>query len=70
MTRIILIAFCLSSFVHCADRRPVTTPQEPPKLEVGAVQFERYLPLLEGQRVALVVNHTSMAGNVHLDICT
>ncbi|MFO7256543.1 MAG: DUF1343 domain-containing protein [Bacteroidota bacterium] len=66
MSRLILIAICLSWLVQCADRRPVTTPEEPPKLEVGAVQFDRYLPLLEGKRVALVVNHTSLAGDVHL----
>jgi uncharacterized protein YbbC (DUF1343 family) len=30
------------------------------------MQFERYLPLLDAKRVALVVNHTSMVGNVHL----
>lgn len=66
MIQLILIAACVSSFVHCADRRPVTTPEEPLSLQVGAVQFDRYLPLLEGKRVALVVNHTSMAGNVHL----
>ncbi|HEX7016499.1 MAG TPA: DUF1343 domain-containing protein [Cyclobacteriaceae bacterium] len=66
MIQLILIAACVSSFVHCVDRRPVTTPEEPLSLQVGAVQFDRYLPLLEGKRVALVVNHTSMAGNVHL----
>jgi uncharacterized protein YbbC (DUF1343 family) len=66
MIRFTLIAVCVSSYLHCADRRPAATVEEPPALEVGALQFERYLPLLEGQRVALVVNHTSMAGNMHL----
>ncbi len=32
----------------------------------GAWQTEKYLPLLEGKRVAVAVNHTSMVGNRHL----
>lgn len=32
----------------------------------GAEQTEKYLPLLSGKRVALVANHTSMIGNIHL----
>ncbi len=32
----------------------------------GANQFEVYLPLLEGKKVALLVNQTSMVGNKHL----
>lgn len=32
----------------------------------GAEQPEKYLPLLEGRRVGLVVNNTSLAGQVHL----
>src|SRR5690606_28419575 len=66
MSRLILIAICLSCLLQCVDSRPVTTPVEPPKMEVVAVQLDRYLPLLEGKRVALVVNHTSLAGDVHL----
>ncbi|HLT81404.1 MAG TPA: DUF1343 domain-containing protein [Cyclobacteriaceae bacterium] len=66
MTRFILFAVCVSSYFHCADRRPTTVTEELQPLEVGAMRFDRYLPLLEGQRVALVVNHTSMTGNAHL----
>lgn len=32
----------------------------------GASQPEKYLSILENKRVGLVVNHTSMAGNIHL----
>ncbi len=32
----------------------------------GASQPEKYLPLLQNKRVGLVINHTSMAGNIHL----
>ena len=36
------------------------------KLLCGADQPERYLPLLQNKKVALVVNQTSMIGNQHL----
>ena len=36
------------------------------KVVVGAEQTERYLPQLEGKRVAVLANHTAMAGEVHL----
>ncbi len=37
-----------------------------PKLTVGAGRFKEYLPLLQGKRVALVVNQTSRVGKKHL----
>ncbi|MBS3798986.1 DUF1343 domain-containing protein [Pseudoalteromonas sp. BDTF-M6] len=36
------------------------------ELQVGASRFEHYLPLLEGKRVGLVVNQTSIVGDTHL----
>jgi uncharacterized protein YbbC (DUF1343 family) len=38
----------------------------PKDIEVGASRFHAYLPLLQGKKVALCANHTSMVGNVHL----
>ncbi len=35
-------------------------------IEVGAKQFEQYLPLLKGKRVAVVSNQTSVVGKTHL----
>ena len=35
-------------------------------LRTGAEQPEKYLPLLAGKRVAILANHTSMAGDEHL----
>lgn len=32
----------------------------------GADQLEKLFPLLEGKRVSLVVNHTSLCGKTHL----
>lgn len=36
------------------------------RLQSGAEQFLQYLPLLEGKRVGLVVNHTARIGQKHL----
>lgn len=35
-------------------------------VQVGAQQFENYLPLLRDKRVALMTNHTAIIGNTHL----
>ncbi|NVK85847.1 MAG: DUF1343 domain-containing protein [Cytophagia bacterium] len=39
---------------------------EAQELRLGAERMEEYLPLLEGKRVALVVNQTSTIGKTHL----
>ena len=57
MRRIILILFTLLSTACSAAESRVT---------VGAEQTEKYLPQLEGKRVAVLANHTAMAGDVHL----
>ena len=38
----------------------------PPQLETGAEQLQRYLPLLAGKRVGLLVNQTSLIAEQHL----
>jgi uncharacterized protein YbbC (DUF1343 family) len=35
-------------------------------IKTGAAQLERYLPMLKGKKVALVVNQTSVIGKTHL----
>ena len=57
MRRIILILFTLLSTACSAAENSVT---------VGAEQTEKYLPQLEGKRVAVLANHTAMAGEQHL----
>ena len=57
MRRIILILFTLLSTACSAAESSVT---------VGAEQTEKYLPQLEGKRVAVLANHTAMAGEQHL----
>jgi uncharacterized protein YbbC (DUF1343 family) len=48
--------------VSCTEAQPET----PTKIMVGAAQFQTYLPLLTGKRIALLVNQTSMVDNTHL----
>ena len=43
-----------------------STEHSEPKLKVGAERSEIYLPLLEGKKVGLVVNQSSMVDSVHL----
>lgn len=40
-------------------------PAQPAALQTGAEQMSRYLPLLQGKRVAMVVNQTSVIGKSH-----
>jgi uncharacterized protein YbbC (DUF1343 family) len=50
---------CLMVAAACAQ-----TPKA--QLLTGAQQTQKYLPLLEGKRVAVVANHTSLIGDAHL----
>jgi uncharacterized protein YbbC (DUF1343 family) len=47
------------------DERPIH-PAPVAVLRTGAEQTDKYLPLLKGKRVGLLVNHTSMVGQTHL----
>lgn len=65
----IAYVYILVLFVQCSKPKNNAATQEdssPVSLTVGAAQFDKYLPLLTGKRVALVVNHTSMVGKTHL----
>jgi len=76
----ICLSFVLS-LAQCSERKdtdkqPATTatsktttthPQKPAAmLQTGAEQLGKYLPLLKGKRVAMVVNQTSVVGKKHL----
>ncbi|MEK7257001.1 MAG: DUF1343 domain-containing protein, partial [Bacteroidota bacterium] len=41
-------------------------PENQRKIIVGAERMQEYLPLLQGKKIALVVNHTSLVGETHL----
>lgn len=49
--------------------KKVTIPTKPTavkELAVGAAQLDKYLPILKGKKVGLVVNQTSTIGDMHL----
>jgi uncharacterized protein YbbC (DUF1343 family) len=60
-----LLAFCAALLACQADTEPGTANNSPP-IQTGAEQLKRYLPLLQGKRVGLLVNPTSMLGEQHL----
>jgi uncharacterized protein YbbC (DUF1343 family) len=53
---------CEQPAAHSAP--PVAAPAA--TLQMGAAQLPKYLPLLRGKRVGLVVNQTSLVGRTHL----
>ena len=50
-------------FSACAQPKLKTLPKS---FQTGSEQIDKYLPLLKGKKVALVVNHTSVVGKTHL----
>lgn len=52
-----ILGACISCFMALQGHATVRN---------GADQLEKLLPLLEGKRVSLVVNHTSLCGKTHL----
>ncbi|TGE23844.1 DUF1343 domain-containing protein [Hymenobacter aquaticus] len=68
----LFVGYCTPSPARLAtpDRAPETAaqtaPPAPAGLQMGAAQFGKYLPLLQGKRVGLVVNQTSLVGRTHL----
>lgn len=70
MNRILVTAFCLMVLTAaCAQNKPSERPVAAASetvLRTGAECMERYLPLLEGKRVAVCGNQTSVVGKAHL----
>jgi len=64
------IAILLLSSTHLSTSQIVSRVEvvisTDDNVQLGAEQFEKYLSLLKGKRVALVANHTSMVGKSHL----
>ena len=64
------IALLLLSSTHLSTSQIVSRVEvvisTDDNVQLGAEQFEKYLPLLKGKKVALVANHTSMVGKSHL----
>lgn len=60
--------FCLllilsETIPHASAQRRIVTDQD---VTVGAAQFDQYLGLIKGKRIALVANPTSRVGSIHL----
>ena len=59
---LVLLAF----FLHfCGSPRQVQTEKET-RILTGADQTEKYIPLLQGKRVAIMANPTTVIGSTHL----
>ncbi len=70
MNRLIFILSILICTLSCnaqpGDPGESSTDLQPQEIVVGAEQLERYLPILLDKKVGLIVNQTSMVGNMHL----
>lgn len=62
MSRLIICLCFLSLSLSCSKAQQV----QPKSIVTGASQLKEYLPLLNGKKVGLLVNQTSMVGNKHL----
>ncbi|MBR9860344.1 DUF1343 domain-containing protein [bacterium] len=72
MRKLIIISTIILWIFSCQSRGPEsaasseTVETSDTEIEVAASRFDQYLHLLKGKKVALVVNQTSMVGEVHL----
>ena len=70
MKRTLIAAMCLMAIASTCVRAERTgvdaTVRSETSLRTGAECMERYLPILEGKRVALCGNQTSVVGKTHL----
>ena len=51
-------------FIQCSPARQTTSPGT--AIKTGAEQTEKYVPYLQGKRVAIMANQTSIIGKTHL----
>lgn len=58
----ILLFVCISFCLGCSSK----SAAEKKSIQVGAEQFEDYLPQIQNKKVGLVANHTSIVHDVHL----
>lgn len=68
--RLVFLAALLVTVVYSAFRAPKALPTAAPApaatLRTGAEQMEAYLPYLQGKRVGILGNQTSVVGKTHL----
>lgn len=66
MNRLILFLSFFLAATACKAQPGDPEIKETSNVTVGAAQFDRYLPILLGKKIGLVVNHTSLVGETHL----
>lgn len=66
----LIFAFVVFSSLYLSGNRlplPISSPiKEKDQLKTGADQTEKYIPYLQGKRVAILANQTSVIGKTHL----
>jgi uncharacterized protein YbbC (DUF1343 family) len=63
---LIVVVFALFTFQACLQNPQESMKEDVTELLTAAQQTASYLPLLEGKRVALVANHSSLIDDIHL----
>lgn len=65
---LLILALLVASFTNLNGQSSQIDPTKPDQSRIitGAEQTEKYLPLLEGKRVALMANPTTIIGEQHL----
>lgn len=67
---IVALLVCMTTTAVAQKTTPAAAPKsastKPPLILPGAEQVKTYLPLLEGKRVAVFANQTSLIGKTHL----
>jgi uncharacterized protein YbbC (DUF1343 family) len=61
---ITLLFFCNSC--HSASNGKESKTNNTRKIQLGAAQFDAYLPIIANKNIGLVINHTSLVNNTHL----
>jgi len=64
----IIVAILCFSVINCGTSKVAYNEKffDTDKIEVAATQMQQYLPMLQGKKIALLVNQTSMVGTTHL----
>ena len=65
ITLILALFVCILS-LSCKGKPVATTDAEPTKVITGAEQLDVYLPILEGKKVGIMANQTTIVGDRHL----
>ena len=59
----VIVIMCIFSLVGCSGSSHNNTMSEPERIILGNEQFDVYIPMLNGKRVALYSNHTGIVGD-------